>query len=122
MFVLLSGEQPFNSENQADLFYRITNAHYSFTGSRWDSVSGSAKDLISAMLVPEPGRRIKLTAALKHPWFSDQHTSSPNAVPDEVLRSLRRYKAPMKLQKEIIRLVVKLMSADDIAELRVLTI
>lgn len=119
MFFLLSGEQPFVSENLSDLYFRISNAHFSFTGEVWNSISGNAKDLVSLMLVPEPGRRIKLGAALKHAWFSVQHETTHNEVSGDVLRSLRRYKAPQKLQKEIIHLIVKYMTADDISELRV---
>jgi len=118
MFFLLSGEQPFVSENLSDLYFRISNARFEFTGEVWSGISGQAKDLVSLMLVPEPGRRIRLAVALKHPWFSDQLLPRKE-VSEDVLRSLRRYKAPQKLQKEIIHLIVKYMTSDDISELRV---
>lgn len=118
MFFLLSGEQPFTSESLPDIYKRISTAAYSFSSPAWASVSSQAKHLIQQMLVLNPETRISLQTALDHPWFNETRLLSPRAVSTQVLDSLRRYKAPKRLQGEVIRVLVKYMSPKEIDHMK----
>ena len=118
MFFLLSGEQPFRSASLADIYKLISTCNYSFSSPVWSSVSPQAKNLIQQLLVINPEHRISLQTALNHPWFNETRLLSPRVISTQVLDSLRRYKAPKRLQGEVIRLLVKYMSPKDIDHLK----
>lgn len=72
MYILLCGFPPFVSpENeQEELFERILSGHYEYTAPYWDSVSESAKQLISNMLQIQPELRFSAEDVLDHPWLA----------------------------------------------------
>ncbi|HJJ92637.1 MAG TPA: protein kinase [Methanocorpusculum sp.] len=70
MFVVLSGETPWDLEDKRAMVHRITHGQYDFDSERWQSVSEEAKDLIRQMMKVNPEERISAADALKHPWFA----------------------------------------------------
>ena len=116
MYLLLSGEQPFEGSNISDILRKIVIGDFSFRSSTWSAVSYPAKDLIGRMLTISPYKRITLKEALSHSWFLDDVVSP--TLPITVLNSIRRFKAPKKLQKEVMRIMIKFMSEEDIEDLK----
>ena len=47
------------------------DAKYSLSGSDWNGISGTAKDLVSKMLTLDPSHRITASGALEHSWFNE---------------------------------------------------
>jgi calcium-dependent protein kinase len=115
MFVLLSGVQPFDGLGLYHVLKKISTGDYTFDPVLWQPVSSTAKDLVSRMLTVSPAKRITLLEALSHPWF--QVADTP-ALPMRVLTDIKKYKAPKKLQKEVMKIMIKFMSVQDIEELR----
>eukprot|EP00605_Chrysophyceae_sp_TOSAG23-4_P002672 GSChrysophyteH1.ASY1.ANO1.2948.1 assembled CDS len=70
LFEMLSGEHPFDAEDDEDLFSLIRHARYNMEGARWASVSSEAKDLVRAILVVDPLKRLSATECLKHPFLN----------------------------------------------------
>ena len=68
LYVLLSGEPPFNGPSDSVIYSKIKKMKFSFPPSRWNSISKEAKDLLSHMLVPE-SERYSASQVLAHPWF-----------------------------------------------------
>ena len=68
LYILLSGEPPFNGPTDEEIVDKIKIGEYSFDGARWDEVSPEAKDLISRILCKEDDR-ISAADAFQHPWF-----------------------------------------------------
>lgn len=64
MFALISGELPFYDVQS------ITEGSYEFDAASWKIVSKDARDLISLMLVVSPEKRITLSEAMNHSWFT----------------------------------------------------
>lgn len=56
LYILLSGEPPFNGQTDEAIVERIRIGEYSFEGDRWAEVSEEAKDLISSILCKESDR------------------------------------------------------------------
>ncbi|CAN6169303.1 unnamed protein product [Urochloa humidicola] len=65
LFVLLAGYLPFEDDNIASLYKKISEAQ--FTCPSW--FSAGAKRLITKILDPNPSTRIKVPQVLKDPWF-----------------------------------------------------
>ena len=93
------------------MFEKIKETNVTFTSRKWKGISREAINLISRMLVKEPGGRIRLEEALKHPWFEiakDQSKSNEEeSVDAEVIESLQKYKGSSKLKKAAMNLLVK---------------
>ena len=118
MYLLLSGCYPFEGDDMKDLFRQIKKAEYNFEDTDWESISMDAKDLITKMLTKTPTDRITAEGALKHPWLTKQGERSPHSVPPSVLTAIKKHKTPKKLQKEVMKVMIKFMSIQDIEELR----
>ena len=69
VYILLGGYQPFDEENQDDLFRVIRKGKYEFHDEYWGQVSSEAKDLIKSMLTVEPKRRASAKQALEKAWI-----------------------------------------------------
>ncbi|XP_012537295.1 serine/threonine-protein kinase GD17699 isoform X2 [Monomorium pharaonis] len=72
LYILLCGFPPFVSvdNEQEELFERILSGQYEFTSPYWDTISDSAKQLISNMLQAQPELRFSAEDVLDHPWLA----------------------------------------------------
>nr|PIM02530.1 calcium-dependent protein kinase [Toxoplasma gondii COUG] len=78
MYLLLSGELPFDGRTDADVLHRVLYAPPAFTGEIWNSISSAAKDLICRLLTVPPSSRLLPGEALRHPFF---HVFLPHTIP-----------------------------------------
>ena len=54
--------------------------HYKpMIGDRWEAVSEDAKDLVSQLLMVDPGARMSAQDILKHKWFSEDRITVAQA-------------------------------------------
>ncbi|KAL8060933.1 hypothetical protein ABFX02_02G055900 [Erythranthe guttata] len=70
LHALLVGFLPFKGDSLETVFDAIKKEKLDFTGGIWDSVSQSARDLLSKMLTRTTSTRFTATEVLKHPWIS----------------------------------------------------
>ena len=68
LYILLSGEPPFNGPNDETIFARIKTYKYEFPEQKWSKISVEAKDLLTKMLIQED-KRLSASQVLQHPWF-----------------------------------------------------
>ena len=116
LYYILSGHLPFEGASLAATFHKVSQAEFDFSGHEWDEYSSDVKDLISRMLVVDPGHRITLPTALRHKWLCSYQSSRRSSVeiPHSVLSMLHKYRPPAKLQGEAMKVMVKHLSAKDI--------
>jgi len=71
-YILLCGFPPFaNEENDQDLLFdQILSASFEFTKPFWDSISQSAKELITNMLEVDPSKRYTAYEVMQHQWVA----------------------------------------------------
>ena len=69
LYILLSGETPFNGSNNDLIYSKIKKIDFSFPDNKWQNISKEAKDLISKMIVKEDVR-LSASQVLEHPWFN----------------------------------------------------
>ncbi|TYZ59269.1 hypothetical protein PybrP1_007626, partial [[Pythium] brassicae (nom. inval.)] len=99
-YILLCGFPPFYDENNAALFASIKSGIFDFPSPYWDCVSTSAKDLISRLLVVDPKKRFTAQNVLDHPWISDVHNVSDQALP-HFTAEMKRYNARRRFRAGI---------------------
>ena len=71
LYILLSGEPPFNGEDDNDIYRAISKKKYSFPDKEWKNISKEAKDLISHMLC-DHDKRFNAMEVLNHSWIVKQ--------------------------------------------------
>lgn len=70
LYVLLCGYTPFMSDDQEKMFENIKHAEWEFEAEDWEHVSEEAKDLIRALLDPNPDSRMTAKRALRSKWIN----------------------------------------------------
>ena len=54
LYMLLSGNPPFNGQSDAHILEAVKRGEYELSGGMWDMISDSAKDLVIRMLAKHP--------------------------------------------------------------------
>mmetsp|Transcript_66788 Transcript_66788/g.105671 ORF Transcript_66788/g.105671 Transcript_66788/m.105671 type:complete len:794 (+) Transcript_66788:59-2440(+) len=71
VFVILAGYHPFDVDGQQtekQMQDNIIENNWDFDDPAWDGVSKNAKDLITALLQPNPAKRLRASALRNHEW------------------------------------------------------
>ena len=71
MYILLSGEPPFEGDTEEEIFKKIKKCEYNFDKEPFKFVSKNCIDLIKKLLEPKINRRIRAVDALRHPFFTE---------------------------------------------------
>jgi len=77
LFLLLSGQPPFNEETDEETAAAILCCHLLFPKETWSKVSHHGKELVTRLLVVNPSQRVSATSCLSSQWAAnanDCHT------------------------------------------------
>ena len=118
LYFLLSGKPPFDGETVNDIFSAISTARLPFEDPIWSTISYTARNLILLMLTKRPSDRISISEALNHPWLKQPKGENAPTIAPSVLMSLKKHKSPKKLQREVMKVMLKFLSTEDIEVLR----
>uniref|UniRef100_A0A8C5RI10 Ribosomal protein S6 kinase alpha-3 n=1 Tax=Laticauda laticaudata TaxID=8630 RepID=A0A8C5RI10_LATLA len=72
LYTMLTGYTPFANgpdDTPEEILARIGCGKFSLSGGYWNSVSETAKDLVSQMLHVDPHQRLTAAQVLRHPWI-----------------------------------------------------
>ena len=116
LYVLLSGEPPFNGPSDSVIYSKIKKMKFTFPSNRWKNISEEAKDLLSKMLSPEK-ERYTASQVLAHPWFK--------IVKELKLEKLnfssnffKEYKESNQLKKIILLFIASRLQDNEIDDLK----
>ena len=90
MYILLSGEPPFQGETEEEVFKEIKKCKYNFNLNAFKDVSYNCKNLIKKLLEPNKKKRIKASEALKHPFFTEFFNPSHAMTANKDLNILKK--------------------------------
>ena len=115
LYVLLSGEPPFNGPSDGVIYSKIKQFKFNFPEKKWNSISKEAKDLLSRMLVPE-NNRLTASQVLMHPWFN---LVKDNKIPLEKINFegnnfFKEYKESNRLKKIVLLYIASKLQEDEI--------
>jgi calcium-dependent protein kinase len=103
MYILLSGEPPFNGEDDTEILSKVKKGKYDFSSPKWMTISESAKLLINQLLVFNPEDRLKANEALKHEWFKQMLKRKINKKDSvsltKTLKDLGSFRIEQKMQQ-----------------------
>lgn len=105
MYILLSGKAPFLKSNDNEtLDFIKSRPKVKFPSAQWGHISQPAKDIIKAMLDPNPETRPTAVAVLQMPWLKQQ-------VPDTIIQAdILGHLRSFANQSRIRRLLLGLMA------------
>ncbi|KZT74429.1 Pkinase-domain-containing protein [Daedalea quercina L-15889] len=81
LYTLLCGFPPFYDESINVLTEKVAKGHYTFLSPWWDSITASAKDLITHLLCVDPAQRYTIDEFLAHPWCNAAPAPPPPPTP-----------------------------------------
>lgn len=101
LYVMLSGNAPFNGPNSKSILAKVKQAKYKLEGRPWDSISHEAKDFVRSLMEPNPHFRLSAEEALAHPWIVANQSKSPPKTEtiNASLERLRQFSATNKLKQ-----------------------
>mmetsp|Transcript_40372 Transcript_40372/g.39919 ORF Transcript_40372/g.39919 Transcript_40372/m.39919 type:complete len:260 (-) Transcript_40372:70-849(-) len=100
MYILLSGEPPFNdpaADNEA-IMKKVEQGKYDLKKGVWGSISKDAKDLVKKLLTFEPDDRISAEEALLHPWIQATKIEVDADAASNALGNLNTFRSGQKLK------------------------
>ena len=126
MYILLCGYPPYDGEDDDDIMKSIINDNYEFPEEEWESITPSAKELISRMLEKDPAKRITPQEAIVHPWFIsllDNEEKDDKLMKTFDIKShfsnLKKFSQKEKLQQACVSFLVHQLGAtEQVNELR----
>jgi serine/threonine protein kinase len=95
MFVLLTGEFPFEGETKEETENNIINYKFNLQKNQLENISNSAIDLLKLLLTYDPNERISAKDALNHPFFTDNFNKNnifnEKINCEETLKNIKNY-------------------------------
>lgn len=113
LYILLSGAPPFVAASRGELSHKIQRGIYATSGTRWDSVSNAAKDLVKRMMARDPARRCSAAEVLSHPWIrSGCREEMESTEAKYLLSKLRSFSTECKLQQTALSYIVSQLTTN----------
>jgi len=81
LYTLLCGFPPFYDESINVLTEKVARGYYTFLSPWWDTISATAKDLITHLLCVDPAQRYTIDEFLNHPWCKAAPGPPPPPTP-----------------------------------------
>jgi calcium-dependent protein kinase len=111
LYILLCLSPPFPGGSSLEIQNRIKSGIYDLSGSEWDDVSDSAKNLIDGLLKINVDKRLTAEDALKHEWFKKYNTKiSSNLLTEKkiqnCLNNIYKYEPKKVLQQAALAYLV----------------
>jgi len=69
-YIMLSGAPPFPLNMKSGSVSKVTSGRFSFPNRHWGQISAEAHDFIRKMLIVDADKRMSMSQALEHPWFT----------------------------------------------------
>lgn len=117
-YLLISGNFPFEGSNVVEIYENIQQNEVTFEEPQWAMVSPDWEEFIKQCLNKDKSKRMTSEQALKSAWLSEIQEVRERKLSDEVVDSLKNYKACSILKREALAVLVKLLSEDKILELK----
>lgn len=95
-FILLSGEAPFDGDDDQEIVDAVYEGKFAFDGELWDDISDEAKDFVTWLLTYEEEDRPTAEEALMHPWLEKTRRISSQGLQDRKCKMTKSYLANLE--------------------------
>ena len=117
LYILLSGDPPFNGEDDNAIYRAISKKKYDFPDSQWKNISKEAKDLIKHMMC-EPDKRYTAKQVLDDPWVVKEAPNAKDALKDLNIQTLKKYRTEHKLKKAVLTFIASRLNDEEVKNLK----
>ena len=120
VYIMLTGEPPFNGKTNQDIFKSILNNELKFPEEKFTEVSKCGIDFMKHCLIKDPVKRFCAEKALKHKWFE----SVNNEIHDkkhldvDIMKNLKSFTCCDKFQKLVLKFITNSMKEKELLHLR----
>ena len=118
LYILLSGVPPFWAQTEQGIFDAILQGALDLDSAPWPKISSEAKELIRAMLNPDPKKRLSATQVLKHPWVADPNVAPKTKLDNVVFKRFKEFAGITKFKKMGLMAMARTMTTDEVAGLK----
>ncbi len=120
IYIMLTGEPPFNGKNNNIIFKRILNEEVQYPPEKFQNISKEAIDLLKNCLIKDPAKRYTGDEVLKHVWFNKVYNEihNKNKIDQSVLANLKNFSFPTKFQKMVLRFLINSLNEDEVDHLK----
>lgn len=121
MYIMLSGDPPFDGEDEPTIFKLVANGQYSLEGQLFQKCSQEAKDLLSKLLEKDAEKRYSASQALEHPWFktgSKKGGERTIGSYTSVMNNLTKFQKQNKFKREAMGIMVSQLKEEDLKKLK----
>ena len=117
LYILLSGNPPFNGATDMDIYKAVARKKYSFPDPEWTYISREAKDLISKMIC-DPDKRLTAQQVLQHPWIAQLAPNAGGNLTQINVASMKKYAKIGKLRKAVITFIANRVKDEEVGKLK----
>lgn len=117
LYIMLSGDPPFNGANDNDIYKKIKQKKFSFPAKKWEKISQDAKDLITLML-SDPDKRPTAEDVLSNTWVKDLAPNSGDTILSFDPESMKEYRNKSQFQKLVLTFIASRLRDDEIQSLK----
>ncbi|TRY91385.1 hypothetical protein DNTS_013516 [Danionella cerebrum] len=96
---ILSGESPFQGNNDAETLALVTAGQWQFDPESFDDITDEAKEFIRGLLNKNKRKRLSCDKALAHPWIVSFDDANSRAIKSLNKDKIRRFLAKQKWKK-----------------------
>uniref|UniRef100_A0A8C6AZ65 Ribosomal protein S6 kinase n=4 Tax=Odontoceti TaxID=9722 RepID=A0A8C6AZ65_MONMO len=92
LYTMLAGYTPFAngpSDTPEEILTRIGSGKFTLSGGNWNTVSDTAKDLVSKMLHVDPHQRLTAKQVLQHPWITQKDKLPQSQLSHQDLQTVK---------------------------------
>ena len=115
LYILLSGEPPFNGINDQEIYKKIGKMKFNFPNERWGKITKEAIDLIQKCISPEENR-LSAQEVLNHPWFNIINNIKCVNL-DFGIETFIKYVNSNKLKKMVLTFIAARINYDEVKHL-----
>ena len=117
LYVLLSGEPPFNGPSDGAIYSKIKKMEFNFPAHKWKSISPEAKDLLGHMLATE-NERYSASQVLSHPWFEFAKKRTNIEQLEFSSQFFKEYQQTNQLKKLVLIFIASRLQENEINDLK----
>ena len=118
LYILLSGEPPFNGEDDNAILESVKKGKFNFNQPIWKKISNDAKEIIREMLTYSPKRRPSAGSLLKHDWIVKNTPKIDCEFKKEHFENILKFEFKNKLQESLYLFIINnLVTKDERKEL-----
>eukprot|EP00826_Nyctotherus_ovalis_P008806 TRINITY_DN12290_c0_g1_i6.p1 TRINITY_DN12290_c0_g1~~TRINITY_DN12290_c0_g1_i6.p1 ORF type:complete len:258 (+),score=61.15 TRINITY_DN12290_c0_g1_i6:1337-2110(+) len=103
MYMLISGEPPFDGNTNEEIMQNVERGAVSYAGSEWNKASKESVALLKKMLTYDPNKRISAAEALQDGWFKRFEKKRTRSMQMLVcVKNLKAFRVTSVMQKAVL--------------------